>query len=152
MKKTARKGKKPRKLNANGKQDTRPIIWTIPYVQSELAGMMKEVKKDKTILFIGELFEERKYSRQRFSEWALKFEQDPEISDTIRRIEAILEARVAKGALKGTYNANFAKFHMINNHNWKEKTTIDPDPAGGPSSLSRVLEEADKRRRDRDAK
>lgn len=122
--------------------ETKPTTYTVDFVLEELRNMLSEIKSDVELIYKGQLFETRKYSPKRFSEWASNFsslnpvdsegktveiteeEKDKrrEISETIDQIEQILENRAVVGGLKNKLNASITKFHLMNNFNWKEKT------------------------------
>ena len=73
----------------------------------------------------GEIFEDLPYSRQRYSEWAKKFSEVAEISDTIKRIDDILESRVNVAGLKGKSNPTLTIFNLKNNYGWRDRTESD---------------------------
>ena len=54
---------------------------------------LEEIKNNKSILYLGEVFEKKAYSRQQFSEWGKKSENNKKISDTM---EMGQESSVAK--------------------------------------------------------
>lgn len=130
--------RKPKK-NENGNANTKPIKWTAAFVRVELESMLTDLVANSTTIFIGTLFEKRPYSRARFSEWAKKFEalatdvkatrevkEDADhITEMIRKIEEICEARCADGAIRDIYNSTYTKFHMVNNHGYKDKTEAE---------------------------
>jgi hypothetical protein len=74
----------------------------------------------RVCLFLG-----KDYSRQRFSEWANKFTDVPEISDTIKKIDEICETRLFSGALSGDHIPSVAIFGLKNNHGWKDRTEVE---------------------------
>ncbi len=133
------------KKNVNGKQDTRPVIYTPDFVLSELKGMIAAIKKSKRIIYIGQLFENKFYTHERFSEWAKKFvdnsEKSLQISQSIRRIEKLLESRVVVGAMNKKLSDKMVKFHLINNYGWKDKTETQ---LSGSIGLGDLLDEAAK--------
>ena len=104
---------------------TKPTIWTAERVLSELTLMLEEIRLNKTIVYLGEIFEERPYPRQLFSVWGNDYKDDKQISDTIKRIDDILESRINLGGLKGKLNPALTIFNLKNNYDWKEKTEID---------------------------
>jgi len=114
------------------KKETKPEKYTREFVIGELKEMLGELRGNKKIVYLGELFENRDYSRQRFSEWEKKFKEDNEISDTIVRIQDILETRVNVGGLKNELNASMTKFNLINNYDWKDKNETDLTSGGKP--------------------
>ena len=107
------------------KMVTKPTIYTEEFVLKELQSLLQVLKEDKDIVYIGQLFEHKTYSRQRFSEWAKKFESNNQISDTIIKIDELLLMRINMGGLKNELNAGMTKFNLINNYDWKEKNETD---------------------------
>jgi DNA-packaging protein gp3 len=106
------------------KHPTKPKTYTNAYVLKEVRGMLDELSDDTTIIYKGQLFEKRPYSYQRFSEWANEFKDDESISDTIAKIDEILQTRAVVRGLKNKLNASILKFHLINNFGWVEKTEV----------------------------
>lgn len=104
---------------------TKPEKYTRDFVLLELNEMLKEVNNDLGIFFINQLFENRSYSRQRYSEWAEKFKDDDEISDTIKKLEDQLENRLVVGGLTSALNPAITIFTLKNKHNWRDKTEVD---------------------------
>ena len=104
---------------------TKPKIYTAEFVLEDLNKMLIELEKDQGICFIGELFLTRKYSHNRFSEWAEEYKDHAEISVAIMKIRGVIETRTYKRALEGQYNAKIAQFGLINNHNWRDKRELD---------------------------
>lgn len=137
--------RKPAK-NANGKNNTKPIIWTVEFVQKEAREMLATVRKDKTVTFIGTLFDDKEYTRENFNFYRARFKKDDQISFTIRKIEEILESRCAQGGLIGKFNANAYKFHMINNHDWRDKSEVENKHKGLPT-LAAVFAAAQRRKK-----
>jgi hypothetical protein len=107
------------------KMVTKPTIYTEEFVLQEVNSLLKELRDDKDIVYKGQLFEHRKYSMQRYSEWAAKFEYHTEISETIEKIDELLLTRINMGGLKNELNAGMTKFNLINNYDWKEKNETD---------------------------
>lgn len=122
---------------------TKPVIYTEEFVKEELAKILAVILGDKTIVYIGEIFESLPYPRQNFSEWQEKFKNNREISDTIGRIKEILESRLVVGGLKNQLNPAMTKFNLINNYDWKDKTEVDNN-IKGTLSLTSLLNGADK--------
>lgn len=112
-------------LPAEVKKTTRPIIYTEEVVKNELEGILEEILSNKDIVLLGEIFENKAYPRQNFSEWAEKFKNNIEISDTIKRIKGILEERVNLGGLKNKLNPTMTIFNLKNNYGWKDKNETD---------------------------
>lgn len=104
---------------------TKPTIYTRDYVANEVSLLLEALISDEKIIYKGELFTYKPYSRQRYSEWKNQFADDEQISDTIEKIEEILESRAVAGAMKNELSANFTKFHMINNYGWKDKSEVE---------------------------
>jgi len=106
---------------------TRPVIYTAEFVLKELEGMYKTLIKDDHIIFINQLIIPKPYSRQRYSEWAEKFKDDDKISDAIKRIEDVLEARVVVGALEKDYDKTMTIFLLKNKYGWEDKVKQEVD-------------------------
>jgi len=100
---------------------TKPKIYTEKYVKKQVSSILDTVISNKDILYIGELFEELPFPRQCYSEWANDFKEIRKISDTIKRIDSILESRVNVAGLKGKANPTMVIFNLKNNYNWKDK-------------------------------
>jgi len=100
-------------------------IYTEDFVTEELKVLLKELKDRKDFIYIWELFEERNYWRQRFSEWTTKFPDNREIRENSDTIKDILETRAAKGLMKNELNATWTIFHLKNNYKWVDKQEID---------------------------
>jgi hypothetical protein len=70
----------------------RPLKW----IQNELQSLLEALKSNEDIIYIGELFENKDYTRFRYSEWVKKYEDDKIVRDTSHAIKDILENRVIK--------------------------------------------------------
>ena len=100
-------------------------IYTEDFVEKELKSLLEELKTNKEYVYLWELFEDKKYSRQRYSEWVKQYKDNKNVklySDTIKEI---LETRAIVWAMKNKLNATSVIFHMKNNYNWKDKQEID---------------------------
>jgi hypothetical protein len=104
---------------------TKPVIYTEEYVKEQLSLILNTILENKEIIYLGEIFEDLPYSRQRYSEWAKKFSDINEISDTIKRIDDILESRVNVAGLKGKSNPTLTIFNLKNNYGWRDRTESD---------------------------
>lgn len=89
---------------------TKPTTYTEENVNKILDELLDILEKDQDLIFISELFQKRKISRQRFSEWEKKFSDNYEIAEKTDSIKAEMEKRLMKGALKGQYNPATAIF------------------------------------------
>lgn len=121
--------------------ETKPVVYTEEYVKSQVDYILELILTNKDIVYLGEVFEDLPYSRQRFSEWEKSFEENDEISDTIKKIKGILESRVNVGALKSKLNATIAIFNLKNNYGWKDKTEMDLTTNG--KDINKINELAD---------
>lgn len=106
------------------KEITKPIIYTEEFVKKEVATLLEESKNEE-LLTIGRLFENKAYSSQRLSEWAEKFKNNDEISESIKKIKDIFLNRINDGALRGKFNPTMTIFNLKNNYNWKDKNETD---------------------------
>jgi len=100
-------------------------IYTEEFVIKELKILLKELKQNKEFVYIWELFEDRNYWRQRFSEWSNKFPDNEEIQQNSDTIKDILETRAAKGLMTNKLNATGTIFHLKNNYKWVDKREIE---------------------------
>ena len=100
---------------------TGPNKYTEEFVISELKDMLQTTKDNPKIYTLIQLFEDKDYSRQRFSEWSNKYSDNTIISDTIGKIEDIIKARLLVKGIDGETNANMTKFALINNHGMSDR-------------------------------
>lgn len=110
--------------------ETKPTTYTREYVKEQVDWILDFILEEKDVVYLGEVFENLPYSRQRFSEWGTIFDKDEEITDTIAKIKDILETRVNVGGLRNKLNPAMTKFNLINNYQWKEKTETDVTSGG----------------------
>ena len=106
---------------------TNTKIYTAEFVLNELQSMLEVLKENKDIIYLWELFENKDYSRFRFSEWVKEYEENDEIQMISHTIKEILETRAVKWAITNKLNPTFTIFHLKNNYKetWKEKTELD---------------------------
>ncbi len=100
---------------------TKPTKYTPEFVLQEVQEMLSEVRNDTNIFYLGQLFDRRDYSMQRYSEWRKEYTQDDEISETIEKIGDMLETRVVVGAMKKELHPTITVFHLKNNFKWSDK-------------------------------
>lgn len=100
---------------------TKPTKYTPEFVLQEVQEMLSEVRSDPNIFYLGQLFDSRDYSMQRYSEWRKKYTQDDEISEAIEKIGDMLETRVVVGAMKKELHPTITVFHLKNNFKWSDK-------------------------------
>ena len=100
-------------------------IYTEEFMLQETRRLLKELQKDKSIIYIWELFEDKKYTRQRYNEGIRKFPDNEEIQQNSSTIKEILESRAIKGAMTNKLNATSTIFHLKNNYKWVDKQEID---------------------------
>ncbi len=100
---------------------TKPTKYTREFVFQEVRSMLADIRKSPDIFFLGQVFETKDYSMQRFSEWKKDFEDDEEISEAIKKIREVLESRVVVSAMKKELNPAMVIFHLKNNHWWRDK-------------------------------
>lgn len=110
--------------------ETKPIIYTKEYVEAEVKFLFEKVLKNEDLIYIGQLVDDRPYTRERLSEWARDFKDDDEIPHTIAKIKGIFETRAVVGGLKQKLNPAITKFHLINNFDWRDKTEVDHTTKG----------------------
>ena len=106
---------------------TKPTKYTEEFVLSELNDIIVELRSNPDIIFVGQLFMKRDYSRERFYEWARKYDKNHEISHTIKMINEILEVRAIERGVDLKGNSSFLIFFMKNKHGWKDRKDITSD-------------------------
>jgi len=99
--------------------------YTLEWVQEELTSMLLELHQNKDIVYIGELFEDKEYSRYRYHEWVNKYSDDEIVLLTNKKIKEILESRAVIGGMKNHLNCAMTIFHLKNNYGWKDKQELD---------------------------
>lgn len=104
---------------------TKPTKYTREFVLQEVQSIIQEIRADKDIFYLGQIFDKRNYCLQRYSEWRNEFTDDEEISETIKKIWDILETRVVVGAMKKELHPTITIFHLKNNFKWNDKVEID---------------------------
>lgn len=104
---------------------TKPKIYTRDFVLKEVTDILNEIREDKDIFFLGQVFEKKNYSIKRYSEWRKEYSKDEEISETIEKISDTLESRVVTGAMKKSLHVTMAIFHLKNNFKWTDKVEIN---------------------------
>ena len=112
--------------------------WTKEIVLKELKQMLDYLfsASGETTVFLCELLSSFDLYAQIWSDWKNKFKDSEEVSEAIKRIETVLEARLAKGALTGKYVASVAIFSLKNNHGWTDKSEVDVTSGGKTISVS----------------
>ena len=99
--------------------------YTLEFIQEELKSLLAALKADKEIVYIWELFTDKDYSRQRYSEWVEKYKEDETVKCTSDTIKWILETRAIKWAMTNKLNPTATIFHLKNNYKWVDKQEID---------------------------
>lgn len=99
--------------------------YTLEFIQSELTALLSALKADLEIVYIWELFTEKDYSRQRYSEWVDKYSDDEIVKTTSDTIKGILETRAIKWAMTNKLNPTATIFHLKNNYKWVDKQDIE---------------------------
>lgn len=104
---------------------TNTKIYTEEFVLNELQLLLKTLKENKDIVYLWELFEDKDYSRQRYSEWIKEYKDNKEIKRISDTLKEILETRAVTWAMKNKLNATTTIFHLKNNFDWKDKTEVE---------------------------
>ncbi len=120
---------------------SRPEKYTAEFVGKELANMLEEAKADKDMVILGELFDCRDYSPQRFSEWEEKFRDNAEISESIKILKGLFERRLNLGGLQNRLNATMTIFNLKNNYGWKDKMEQDVTTNGESLNTGKLTAE-----------
>lgn len=104
---------------------TNDTKYTEEYVLNELQILLDTLRKDKSIVYIWELFEWKEYGRQRYSEWVNKYWSNEEIKKMSDTLKDELETRAVKWLLNNKLNAAWTIFHLKNNYKRVDKQEID---------------------------
>ena len=104
---------------------TNTKIYTEEFVLNELTLLLKTLKEDKEIIYLWELFEDKDYTRFRFSEWVKEYKDNEEIQRISHTLKEILETRAIWWAMKNKLNATSVIFHLKNNYKWVDKSEVD---------------------------
>jgi hypothetical protein len=150
VKKKTRKKPEFKEKNANGKNNTKPIVWSEDYVEQELNEMLDNCIKDNSIVYVKELVLYKRYTWNTMMDYVKKYTENQKIFYAYRKIKEICEIRINKGGLDHTYHNGMVKFNLINNYgdDWKESAHIDHTtkgkPIGNKLSDEQLAEIADK--------
>lgn len=90
--------------------------WTLETTSDKLEEMLKTLKKNKGIYLMSSLAVKFDLYHQIFSEWADKFPEEQKVSDTIKLIKSICQARVQEGGMEGKYKETMSIFTLKVNH------------------------------------
>lgn len=104
---------------------TNTKIYTEEFVLNELQLLLKTLKENKEIIYLWELFEDKEYTRFRYSEWVKEYKENEEIQRISHTLKEILETRAITWAMKNKLNATTTIFHLKNNFDWKDKSEQD---------------------------
>jgi len=106
------------------------LKYTAEFVLEEMKSMVSLIKGNPDIVYIWELFDNKSYSRQRFSEWVKTYSDNEEIKEISDTIKELLETRAVKGAMTNKLNGTMTIFHLKNNYDWKDKSEVDSNVKG----------------------
>jgi hypothetical protein len=106
------------------------LKYTAEFVLEEMKSMVNLIRGNPDIVYIWELFDNKSYSRQRFSEWVKTYSDNEEIKEISDTIKELLETRAVKGAMTNKLNGTMTIFHLKNNYDWKDKSEVDSNVKG----------------------
>lgn len=106
------------------------LKYTEEFVLEEMKSLLAIVRNNPEIVYIWELFDNKSYSRQRFSEWVKTYSDNEEIKEISDTIKGILETRAVKWAMTNKLNGTMTIFHLKNNYDWKDKSEVDSNVKG----------------------
>ena len=118
--------------------------YTEEFVLEEMKSMINLIRGNPDIVYIWELFDNKNYSRQRFSEWVKEYNGNEEIKEISDTIKEHLETRAVKGAMTNKLNGTMTIFHLKNNYDWKDKSEIDSNVKGELNIASLLWQIQDK--------
>jgi len=108
-------------------------IYTEEYVLEQVEILLKELHDNPDYIYIGELFEDKDYTRKRYNEWLTipredrvsRYWDNEEIASMSSTIKEILETRAVKWLLKNELNPTWTIFHLKNNYKWVDKQVTE---------------------------
>lgn len=103
--------------------------WTKQVVLDHLEQIQQKVKADN-IFYLGVALAELNLYHQVWSEWTKKFGDDRHVSDTIKRIESLIEANILQLAGSNKMNTAIAIFVLKNKYKWSDKHEVDHTSKG----------------------
>lgn len=118
----APKGHEPYNKNGEG---GRSKIQTLEFIENEAEELLKWIEdKNNTSIFLTEFALKRKYSRQRFVEFAKKSERFADVYEMAKNWQ---EVKLATGGLTKKYEPTFCKFVMprVCGDEWKEQKNLN---------------------------
>lgn len=118
--------------------------YTEEFVLEEMKSMVNLIRGNPDIVYIWELFDNKSYSRQRFSEWVKTYSDNEEIKEISDTIKELLETRAVKGAMTNKLNGTMTIFHLKNNYDWKDKSEVDSNLKGELNIASLLWQIQDK--------
>jgi len=103
-----------------------PVNW----LWRELRTAHNKLARNKDIMFINELFDNKKYSINTLYDFVKKYKDEKKCSELYKLIKQKLETRAVKlglglddkGSTRNRTNAAFLIFFMKNAYNWQDKT------------------------------
>ena len=108
---------------------TKPTIYTSQKVLGELETMLADVREDRELVYIGQLFENKPYDRSFFIDLVTqKYQGNKAIGKIYNTIKGIFESRAITGAMKGKLNPASTIFHLKNNYNWTDRQDFQFTP------------------------
>ena len=108
-------------MTTESKQVGRPTKYTPELIEKA----RKYADNNHDFPMIAELALELEVSRDTIYAWALEPDKK-DFSDIIEKVMAKQEVKLAKGALKGDYNAGFAKM-MMTKHGYSDRQDVTSD-------------------------
>lgn len=99
--------------------------WDEEVIMRELHSILDELKNDKELIFINQLFEDRPYTRFAFAKACEKFQGVAEVKHAVAKISEILESRAVVNGLNNRKNPVMTIFHLKNNYGWKDKRELE---------------------------
>ncbi len=113
------------------------------WLNKELNKQINLIKEDNSICTKPELFQHFKYSSHQFGAWASRYSLTPSVSDSLKKRDELLEARLVQRGW-GRGNPAFVIFLLKNNHGYVDNREIDTNHhvtfnvnRGLPSPLNR---------------
>jgi hypothetical protein len=111
--------------------------WTKDIVLDHLQQIYDDVQNNK-IVYLGIALANLGLYNSIWTDWIAKFDTDKIVSQTIKRIEAKIEANLLSQALTNKVNSAIAIFVLKNKYKWSDKQEIDHTTGGDKITWNEV--------------
>ena len=103
--------------------------WDKTTVLKALNHILHDVKTNK-LVYLGVALANLSLYNSIWTDWVKKFDNVPEVTQTIKRIEGQIEANLLDQALHNKVNSKVAIFVLQNKYKWSDRQEIDHTSKG----------------------